>query len=77
MVKRIQLYREKSAPLLFKRLDKDSDGQITEEEVFECSFAAFGYHMTKEEAKAFFEKVDENHDGKISFDEFKKFFERQ
>ena len=76
MHKRIVEYREKSTPELFKRLDKDGDGQVTEKEVLECSLKAFGYNMNPEEAKAFFGKVDVNNDGKISFEEFRKFMEQ-
>ena len=76
MHKKIVDYREKSTVEIFKRLDKDGDGQITEKEVEECCFKAFGYNMTPEEIKAFFLKVDANTDGKITFDEFKKYMEK-
>ena len=75
MYKKITDYRAKSTPVLFKRLDKDGDGQITAAEVQECSFKAFGFQMTEDEARTFFAKVDVNNDGKISFEEFKLFLE--
>lgn|GEM_PF-1235260 len=50
----------------FKRLDKDSDGKLTEEE-----FVGKREGEKADKAKAQFKKLDKNSDGSLSLEEFK------
>ncbi len=60
---------------VFAKLDKDSTGEITIDKalgVFEKISYSLNKHLKKQaySIKALFDKVDENNDGLINFDEF-------
>ena len=52
-------------------MDKDNSGFLTSNEVEDLLFETYGYPALEEEVKLFMDYFDSNHDGKISFDEFK------
>ena len=58
----------------FKFFDKNGDGFITSKEL-QRAMKKLGQKMDKKEISGMMERLDENNDGKISFDEFCKLFE--
>ncbi|KOX71426.1 Sarcoplasmic calcium-binding protein [Melipona quadrifasciata] len=54
-------------PFLFKAVDKDQSGEISQQE-FQLFFQCLG--LTHDDAIISFSHIDTNDDGKISFDEF-------
>ena len=67
----LTVYTDEEFEAAFKRVDKDSSGYITSNEVEELLYETYGYPALEEEIKMFMEDFDSNHDGKISYDEFK------
>ncbi len=67
----INVYTDEEFEEAFKRVDKDKSGYISSNEVEELLFETYGYPALEEEVKLFMEEFDTNHDGKVSFDEFK------
>jgi Ca2+-binding EF-hand superfamily protein len=57
---------------LFAIFDKDNDGFIDEKEL-KFVVRSVGLHPSDEEVKALLAKADDNHNGKLEFDEFVKF----
>ena len=55
---------------LFQAIDKNGDGKLNKEELFEGCVKAFGKKMTKEQIDAIFEKVDLDLSGSIDYNEF-------
>ncbi|CAI5487625.1 unnamed protein product [Closterium sp. Naga37s-1] len=64
--KEVQLYR------LFQRIDTDFDGAISLHELAAALHHA-GIHLAAGELQAFMEKMDRNHDGVLSFNEWRDF----
>ncbi|CAI5469869.1 unnamed protein product [Closterium sp. Yama58-4] len=64
--KEVQLYR------LFQRIDTDFDGAISLHELAAALHHA-GIHLVEGELQAFMEKMDRNHDGVLSFNEWRDF----
>ncbi|CAI5504917.1 unnamed protein product [Closterium sp. Naga37s-1] len=64
--KEVQLYR------LFQQLDTDFDGAISLHELAAALHHA-GIHLVEGELQAFMEKMDRNHDGVLSFNEWRDF----
>ena len=58
----------------FNFFDKNGDGFITSKEL-QRAMKKLGQKMDKKEISGMMERLDENNDGKISFDEFCKLFE--
>lgn len=67
----INVYTDEEFEEAFKRVDKDKSGYISSNEVEELLFETYGYPALEEEVKLFMEEFDTNHDGKVSFNEFK------
>ena len=67
----INVYTDEEFEEAFKRVDKDSSGYITSNEVEELLYETFGYPALEEEIKMFMEEFDSNNDGKVSLEEFK------
>ena len=67
----ISVYTDEEFEEAFKRVDKDKSGYITSNEVEELLYETYGYPALEEEIKMFMEDFDQNHDGKVSLDEFK------
>ena len=67
----LNVYTDEEFEAAFKRVDKDSSGYITKDEVEELLYETYGYPALEEEVKMFMEDFDANHDGKVSLDEFK------
>ena len=67
----INVYTDEEFEEAFKRVDKDKSGYISSNEVEELLFETYGYPALEEEVKLFMDEFDTNHDGKVSFDEFK------
>lgn len=58
---------------VFKLLDKDSGGTISDDELYECGLA-FNPKFTKEKASELYAKMDRDNDGSITEKEFLAFF---
>ncbi len=57
---------------MFNELDVQRDGHISEEELA-IGLAKKGLKFSKAQTHALFKHVDQDNDGKLSFDEFKKY----
>jgi solute carrier family 25 phosphate transporter 23/24/25/41 len=55
---------------LFKAIDKDRNGQLDKEEL-RSAFKNSGLEIGGERLERFFREVDRNHDGRITFDEWR------
>lgn len=55
---------------LFKSIDRNQDGKLGQEEL-SLAFQKAGLSVPKRRLSGFFEEVDMNHDGFISFDEWR------
>ena len=55
---------------LFKSIDRDHKGQLDKAELH-AAFERSGIHLRPKELNRFFEQIDANHDGVISFDEWR------
>ena len=65
------MYTDEEFEEAFKRVDRDSSGFITSNEVEELLYETYGYPALEEEIKIFMDEFDSNHDGKVSLEEFK------
>ena len=65
------MYTDEEFEEAFKRVDKDSSGFITSNEVEELLYETYGYPALEEEIKLFMDEFDANQDGKVSLEEFK------
>jgi len=55
---------------LFKSIDRDRNGQLDKSEL-RAAFVAAGIMLPTSKLDQFFSEVDTNHDGVISFDEWR------
>ena len=67
----ITVYSDEEFEAAFKKVDRDGSGFITPNEVEELLYETYGYPALEEEVKMFMEDFDANHDGKVSYEEFK------
>ncbi len=61
----------------FKKLDKDGSGYLTREELrtwLKSLAKDINMDLTENDIDQLIRKLDENKDGKVSIDEFEKFF---
>ena len=61
---------EKELWNLFQSIDRDHNGQLDKEEL-QAAFSRAGLRVPTSKLEQFFAKVDTNHDGVISFDEWR------
>ena len=66
----MNIYSDEEFLQAFKKVDKDCSGYITPNEVEELLYETYGYPALEEEIKLFMDAFDENHDGKVSEEEF-------
>lgn len=59
---------------MFDKADKDKSGGIESHEI-ESLLSSMGFNETLKEIENYFQKIDTNFDGKVSFSEFKCFIE--
>lgn len=55
---------------LFKSIDRDNNGQLDKRELM-TAFDAAGIRLPEAKLDQFFSEVDTNHDGVITFDEWR------
>jgi len=55
---------------IFKAIDKNGDGKLSKEEIFEGYDLFFGKHLDKEEIEKMFDSVDIDKSGFIDYSEF-------
>jgi len=55
---------------LFKEIDKNGDGTLSKEELYEGSVKIFGEQLTMVQINAIFEKADIDGSGSIDYEEF-------
>jgi len=55
---------------IFKAIDKNGDGKLSKEEIFEGYDLFFGKHMEKADIEEMFDKVDLDKSGFIDYSEF-------
>ena len=65
------MYTDEEFEEAFKRVDRDSSGFITSNEVEELLYETYGYPALEEEIKLLMDEFDANQDGKVSLEEFK------
>ncbi|RDW85750.1 hypothetical protein BP5796_04075 [Coleophoma crateriformis] len=65
-------HTEKELYSLFRSIDRDRNGKIDKSEL-QAAFKKAGLAVPKSKLDQFFEEVDMNHDGLISFDEWRNF----
>ena len=58
------MYTDEEFEEAFKRVDRDSSGFITSNEVEELLYETYGYPALEEEIKLFMDEFDANNDGK-------------
>ncbi|KAL2018521.1 hypothetical protein VTK56DRAFT_733 [Thermocarpiscus australiensis] len=63
---------EKQLLLLFRSIDRDKDGRLNKQEL-KAAFQRAGLSVPTRRLTGFFEKIDMNNDGFISFDEWRDF----
>ena len=61
---------EKELRLLFNSIDRDHNGKLDKSEL-EAAFSRAGLAVPRSKLDEFFAEVDSNHDGVISFDEWR------
>jgi calcium-dependent protein kinase len=61
---------KKAQQELFQAIDKNGDGKLSKDELYDGCIKAFGKKMTKEQIEAIFEKVDLDLSGSIDYNEF-------
>lgn len=66
---------EKELWQLFKSIDRDQNGQLDKLEL-QTAFQRAGLIIPKPKLDQFFSEVDTNHDGVISFDEWRYCFDK-
>lgn len=64
-------YSNSDLEATFKHFDKDASGYIDENELYEA-MRKFKKDITKDQVKTILNKIDSDHSGKISMDEFIK-----
>ena len=60
---------EKELRILFDSIDRDKNGRLDKGEL-RFAFAQAGLTVPRSELDRFFDEIDANHDGSISFDEW-------
>ncbi|KAL9103905.1 MAG: hypothetical protein Q9163_001098 [Psora crenata] len=65
-------HTEKELWRLFKTIDRDRNGQLDKKELC-AAFQAAGIYLPARKLDQFFTEVDSNHDGVITFDEWRNF----
>ena len=68
-----KLFDQANLKKVFNTIDDDSSGSITETELFNA-LVSMHIHVTKKDVRKMIAKVDQNHDGLITFDEFVEIF---
>ena len=66
----MNIYSDEEFIAAFKKVDRDGSGYITPNEVEELLYETYGYPALEEEIKMFMDAFDENHDGRVSQEEF-------
>lgn len=61
---------ERHLLLLFRSIDRDHDGRVDKEEL-RAAFRKVGLAVPLRRLSGFFDEIDMNHDGFISFDEWR------
>lgn len=72
----LQVYTDEEFMAAFKKVDRDNSGYITKNEVEELLYETYGYPALEQEVAMFMEDFDANHDGKVSYEEFKQALSR-
>ena len=67
----LTVYTDEEYEAAFCRVDKDSSGAITKNEIEELLYETYGYPALEEEIAMFMEDFDANSDGKVTLEEFK------
>ena len=68
-----KLFDQANLKKVFNTIDDDSSGSITETELLNA-LVSMHIHVTKKDVRKMIAKVDQNHDGLITFDEFVEIF---
>jgi solute carrier family 25 (mitochondrial phosphate transporter), member 23/24/25/41 len=63
-------HTEKELLLLFRSIDHNEDGKLSKDEL-QAAFMRAGLAVPSSKLDQFFAEVDTNHDGVISFDEWR------
>ncbi|KAK3943581.1 hypothetical protein QBC46DRAFT_35434 [Diplogelasinospora grovesii] len=63
---------ERQLLLLFRSIDRDKDGRLDKQEL-QAAFKRAGLAVPMRRLSGFFDEIDRNHDGFISFDEWRDF----
>lgn len=61
---------EKQLLLLFRSIDRDKDGRLNKQEL-QAAFQRAGLSVPKKRLSGFFDEIDLNNDGFITFDEWR------
>lgn len=61
---------EKQLLLLFRSIDRDQDGRLNKKEL-KTAFERAGLSVPNKRLSGFFDEIDLNHDGFITFDEWR------
>jgi len=69
----MKIYDAAKILVMFKELDQDGGGYISEDEI-SSAMKKLGYKISQKQCSSMMEKLDRNHDGQITFDEFLLFF---
>lgn len=56
--------------MLFRSIDRDKDGRLNKDEL-QSAFQRAGLSVPKRRLTGFFDEIDMNHDGFITFDEWR------
>ena len=67
----LAVFTEEEFQASFQRLDRDGSGYITADEVEQLLFETYGFPPLEDEVRMFMERFDGNHDGNVSWEEFK------
>lgn len=61
---------ERQLLLLFRSIDRDKDGRLNKQEL-QSAFQRAGLSVPRKRLAGFFDEIDLNHDGYITFDEWR------